>query len=188
MAKHSVQLNVPTLLSECVLQINDISFYNEDLGVKCPTLSVTLPGFNSSTEFGEDFLGPLPFKVNLNACDLEVQTEQCGTYYNSLPDGIYVIRYSVSPNDIVFAHYNHLRITKALIKYKKVLCDLDLGACSPDSETEEKLNKLTQIMRYLDAAVAEVEICHNPKKGMELYDYALMQLDKFSCSSCQSTK
>ena len=188
MAQHTLQLEIPDTLNECSLQIHDASFYNTDIGVTCPILSVTLPGFTQSVEFDEAFLGDLPFMLSLNACDLQVQTEQCGTYYNPLPDGIYVIKYSVSPNDLVFVEYNHLRITEALIKWKKALCDLDRGPCEPDSKVEEDQDKLFQIKMDLEAAKAMVEVCHNPKRGMELYNYAVDQLDKFTCSSCQSAK
>ena len=37
---------------------------------------------------------------------------------------------------------------------------------------------------YLEAAKAKVETCHEPKKGMTLYNYAMKQLNKFTCSSC----
>ena len=188
MAQHSLALSAPTTLNACRLVIRDESVYNQDIGVTCPILAITLPGFNYSVEFDENFLGDLPFSVNLTACDLEVQSEGCGTYYNDLPDGIYVIKYSVSPNEIVFVEYNHLRMTKALLKLKEAYCDLDLGACRPDEETEKKLCELKEIESYLDAAKSAVEICHDPNKGMTLYEYALSLLDKFTCTTCQSAK
>jgi hypothetical protein len=49
---------------------------------------------------------------------------------------------------------------------------------------KEKLNKITMIQRYLDAAKSFVEYCHEPAKGMELYNYAIKLLDKLDCKSC----
>jgi uncharacterized protein YqiB (DUF1249 family) len=77
-----------------------------------------------------------------------------------------------------------LRITKALTKYQAILCDLDVAACDPPTSVKDKLNQLRLIRMYLDAAKAQVEYCHQAKKGMELYNYAVKLLDKMTCSTC----
>lgn len=184
MANHVLSLEAPATLNTCLLRIIDTSVYNPDVTVKCPQLSVTLPGFNYSVVFEEPEIEP-GFSLNLTACDLEVQTVNCGSQYDPLPDGIYVIKYSVSPNDLVYVEYNHLRITNALNIYNGVLCSLDVAACAPDAETSAKLKELNMISMYLQVAKATVETCHEPKKGMEIYNYALKLLGKFTCRTCQ---
>lgn len=198
MAQHVLSLEVPDTMNKCVLRIVDTTTYNKDIPVKCPVLWVTVPGFQYSVQFDENSQvnGPvdmcelthLPLKagfiLNLTACDLEIQSSACGTVYNDLPDGIYAIKYAVSPVDLVYVEYNHLRITKALHKYQAILCDLDLAACDPPVPVKEKLNKLRLAKMYLDAAKAQVEYCHQAKKGMDLYNYAVKMLDKLSCSTC----
>ena len=186
MAQHVLSLEAPDTMNKCILRIVDTSVYNPDISVKCPQLLVTLPGFNTSVQFTESTTPSAApgFILNLTACDLEIQSSNCGTIYNDLPDGIYAIRYSVSPNDIVYVEYNHLRITKAMTKYQAILCDLDLGACDPPTSIKEKLNQLRLIQMYLSAAKAQVEYCHHAQKGMELYNYAVKLLDKLSCSTC----
>jgi hypothetical protein len=84
----------------------------------------------------------------------------------------------------VYVEYNHLRITQALIRYNKALCDLDLAACEPSAKVQQKLEKLRMIRMYLDAAKAKVEYCHEPQKGMSLYNYAIKLLNKFECKTC----
>jgi hypothetical protein len=37
---------------------------------------------------------------------------------------------------------------------------------------------------YLEAAKAKVEFCHDPQKGMTLYNYALKMLNKLDCVNC----
>ena len=98
-----------------------------------------------------------------------------------LPDGVYIVRYSVSPNDKVYVEYNHLRVTNLLTSYYQKLCDLDLKACEPSSEREDLLRQMNYIKTLIDAAVAEVEYCSNPNKGMELYNYAEKLLNKIIC-------
>jgi len=77
-----------------------------------------------------------------------------------------------------------MRITQALMKYQKVLCELDIADCDPPETIKEKLKKLRTIKMYLEAAKAKVEICHEPDKGMRLYKYALKLLDKMTCKNC----
>lgn len=187
MAQHVLSLEAPDTMNKCILRIVDTSVYNPDIPVKCPVLWVTVPGFNYSVQFTESTtpVAASPgFILNLTACDLELQSSNCGTFFNDLPDGIYAIKYAVSPVEYVYVEYNHLRITKALAKYQAILCDLDIAACDPPTSVKEKLNKLRLIRMYLDAAKAQVEYCHHANKGMELYNYAVKLLDKMTCSTC----
>lgn len=183
MAQHVLSLDVLESMNPCQLGLMDTSIYNPDVEVKCPILEITLPGFNYPVQFGEDQID-LGFLRQFTACDLEVQTEGCGTQFNNLPDGIWIFRWSVSPNDQVYVEYNHLRITQALIRYEARLCELDIAACEPTSQQTKDMNALRMIRMYLDAAKAKVEVCHEPAKGMELYKYAVKLLDKFECKSC----
>lgn len=180
MANHVLSLEVPTVMNNCILSINDTSVYATLVPVTCATLNVTVPGFGYSNQ-----IDVTPgFNQILTACDLGLQSTGCGTTYVPLADGIYIIKYSVSPNDVVYVEYNHLRITQALIRYNKALCALDLAACEPPAKTQEKLEKLRMIRMYLDAAKAKVEFCHEPQKGMTLYNYAIKLLNKFDCKNC----
>lgn len=172
-------------MQECSLKLMDTSVYSDDLPIDCPLLEITLPGFAQPIQFDEERLSS-GFQVSLTNCELSLteQPEDCGQRDSPLPDGVYIIKYSVSPNDQVFVEYNHLRMTKALNCYFEALCELDLGNCEPDSETYKKLMELNKIKGYLDAAKAKVEICHNPGQGMEIYNYAVKLLSKFGCSKC----
>lgn len=180
MANHVLSLEAPDTLNECILRVIDTSVYAASVPIVCPTLNVTVPGFNHSVQMEVQ----ANFILNLTACDLQLQTTDCGTSFLNLPDGIYVLRYSLSPNDVVFVEYNHLRITAALKKYEKILCNLQVGACEPDPETRHKLHHLRDIKDMLDAAKAKAEFCHDPKQAMLIYQYALFQLSKITCRHC----
>lgn len=190
MAKHILSAEVPETLNECVLLITDTSIIDPIIPLDCPLWNITVPGFKTSVEFDEATLAAMPGAafggtLQFNTCDLELQTVACGTKFNALPDGIYVIKLSTSPHDVIFVTYNHLRTTKLLNNYQKILCELDLAACDPTEDIVSKLNQLRMIKMYIEAAKAKVEICHEPKKGMELYTYAKKLLTKFDCKSCQ---
>ena len=167
-------------MNTCILSIFDTSVYTDLIPVSCPTLQITVPGFSYSTEI--TVLSN--FNQVITACDLNLQTQNCGTTYTDIPDGIYIIKYSVSPNDIVFVEYNHLRITKALNRYNKILCRVDVADCDTPFKIKQKLEALRIIRMYLDAAKSKVEICHEPQKGMSLYNYALKLLNKMDCVNC----
>lgn len=183
MAQNVLSLEAPDTLNKCILRVIDTSIYNPTKAPACPLLQITLPGFNVPVQFDETKIQP-GFMLNLTACDLELQTVNCGTTYNSLPDGIYILKYAVSPHEFVFVEYNHLRITCALNKIQGIYCDLDLGTCDPPESIKQKLNQIRLIQQYLNAAKAYVEYCHQPTKGMQLYRYAVKLLDKFTCTSC----
>lgn len=186
MAQHKLSLEALDVMNDCVLRIVDTSVYSTIVPVDCPILEITLPGFKYSIQFGETTTPAIApgFMLNLTACDLELQFDNCGSEFSAFQDGIYVIKYSVAPNDEVYVEYNHLRITQALLKYEKILCDIDVAACEPTKEIAKKLEELRKIKMYLEAAKAKVETCHEPKKGMQLYTYAMKLLGKFTCDSC----
>ena len=180
MANHILSLEVPTVMNPCILKIFDTSVYTTLLPVTCPTLNITVPGFGYSVQLDttQDFV------ETITACDLQLQTTDCGTVTVDIPDGIYIIKYSVSPNETVYVEYNHMRITQALNKYYNVLCDVDAAACDPPFKIKQKLEELRLIFMYLQAAKGKVEFCHEPQKGMSLYNYALKLLNKMNCTNC----
>lgn len=185
--KHRLSLHFPDTVNCESITIQDTSIYSELIPVSCPTLQILVPGFVKAVTFN-DVSMPLPLQPNfiwhLTACDLDLQSESCGTRFDALPDGIYVIKYSVSPNDTVYVEYNHLRIVQALKKWNEVLCELELAPCDPPETKKAIWNQLMQIHAWLLAAKNKVEFCHKPKEGMEMFKLALNKLDKLNCSTC----
>jgi hypothetical protein len=183
MAQHKLSLEIPDTLTTCIIRVVDTSTYDENVPVDCPQLEITAPGFTEAILLtpGSDFA------VNYTACDLGIQATNCGTTRNNLPDGVYVIKYSVSPNDIVYVEYNHLRTTEALNKINSILCCLDVPGCEPLAPMKEKLKEVQLLSVMLKAAKAKVEYCHNPKEGMAIYTYVLERLTKLACGcGCES--
>jgi len=178
MAKHVLSLEIPDVLNSCIIRVIDTSVYDPTIPLECPKLEITSPGFWEASIVPDIEPG---FIENITACALGIQTTNCTTTFNTLPDGVYIARYSVSPNDIVFVEYNHLRITSALKKYSNVLCCLDIRGCDPTAEIDKFIRELQFIRTLFDAAKAKVEYCHSPKHGMDIYLYALKRLNKLSC-------
>ena len=173
-------------MNQCILKIFDTSVYTSLIPITCPTLNITVPGFGYSNQIeGVDMIAFVnDSHITLTACDLQLQNSNCNTTLNNLPDGIYIIKYSVSPNETVYVEYNHMRITYALNKYYKILCDVDVAACDPPFKVQQRLEELRLIFMYLQAAKSKVEFCHETQKGMSLYNYALKLLNQMECSNC----
>ena len=185
MAKHQLCLDLPDTLNRGVLKVWDSSIYSDEAPIDCLKLEVTLPGFQLPAVITNITPG---FSVNLNACQLGIQVYNCGVQFDPIPDGVYVIRYSLSPNDKIYVEYNHLRITCALNEINKILCCLDLKDCDPVEPTKHQIRDLQDLWMQLKGAKSKVEYCHHPAHGMAMYNYVVKQLEKLACNCGCGTK
>lgn len=182
--KHILSLEVPLVTNCEILSIRDTSQYTPLLPVDCPELLITTPGFNSASLIKLDQFFPIQtssFDINISACHLSLQTINCGTERSALPDGVYIIKYSVAPNDKAYVEYNHLRITSLINMYYQTLCDIDIDTCEPFSKRKDLIDELQHIKTLIDGAVSKVEFCNSPHLGMDMYNYALRRLNKITC-------
>tara|TARA_R100000152_G_C6754645_1_gene178352 strand:- start:850 stop:1395 length:546 start_codon:yes stop_codon:yes gene_type:complete len=179
-AKHILSLEVLPVSNIEVLSIKDTSTYAKNLNIHCPELLITVPGFTQPAliKVTEGF------DLTINACALNVQTKNCSNTRVLIPDGVYIIRYQVSPHDKAYVEYNHLRTTNLMKQYYDKLCDLDIKPCVPSSDRKRLLDDLSDIRAYIDAAVAKVEYAANPQAGLELFNFAKRKLDKITCPTC----
>jgi hypothetical protein len=173
--KHQLSLEVPDTNNCSVFRIFDTSIYDEHVPVTCLRLEITSPGFNQPVVIEGDTITE-GFNLVLNGCTLGIQTSNCGNTSERLPDGIYTIRYSVSPNDKVFVEYHYLRACMILNKYFNQLCKLEMAACEPTADVKDQLEELRLIKSFIDAAKAKVEQCDDLQEGMELFMYAQKRL------------
>ena len=178
-SRHILSLEIPTVSNCELLCIKDTSQYSKELAIDCEELLITLPGYSVPVLIKVDN----GFDMCLTACTLALQTDNCGTTQAQIPDEIYIIKYSVSPNSKVYVEYNHLRVTKLLTTYYEVLCDLNVQPCQPDINKQELLSEMYYIRTMIDAAVSNVEYCQSSAQGMQLYNYAKQRLNKISCPS-----
>lgn len=176
---HQLFLDIPHTNNPRVFRIFDSSIYTDKLPVTCGVLQITPPGFNTPTS-----IDVLPgFNLVLNACTLGIQSHGCGDTSESLPDGIYIVRYSVSPNDKVYVEYTHLRVTQFINRYNQKLCNLEMSSCEPEADIKKELDELRLIKSFIDAAKVKVEDCHENKEGMDLLIYAQKRLRKMDCDT-----
>lgn len=184
--KHHLALDIPETACENIIHVQDASVYAPGLSVSCPRLDITLPGFTVPIYITTG-MDSRPWSMNLNAADLGLTPANTSSLIY-LPDGLYTIRYSVSPNDKVYVTYYHLRVTRLLNTYYGEVCKIQLAACEPTPEQHDKMHDLRYIKMYIDAAKAKAEYCHSPKEAVEMYEYAQKLLRKYQTGCCVSCK
>jgi len=177
MAKHILSLDIPQLSNEGIFMVNDISIYDTSIAVSCPNLQITPPGYIQPAS-----LTVTPgFRLALNACTMGIMSStSCADSCPALADGIWDVRYSVSPNDKVFVEYKHFRIVAALNRYYGMLCELNLPCCLPSAELQYQLSQLDIIHNYLISAKVTCEDAHRFDDAINQYRYAIELMDKMS--------
>lgn len=174
---HVLALNIPDIYNEGVFVVEDISVYDSNIPVNCMDLQITPPGYGVPTIYTPSVPN---FKLVLNACTLGIIGPTGCTYScPDIPDGIYQISYSVSPNTKAFVHYNYMRITSAVNRQRKMLCQVQLPCCLPTQEEEYMIKELDIIYDYLISAQVNVNTsCGDVKDGVNQYRYAITLMDK----------
>jgi hypothetical protein len=188
MGKHILQLFFPDCSNEGVFLIDDISIYDglaagisgstvPGLPVACANLQITPPGFKTPTS-----LSVIPqSRLILNACTMgTLSASACANSCPDLEDGMYNIRYSVSPNDLVYVEYKILRIVRAMNRLNRMLCRIGLTPCLPSADVESELRNIDTIRDYLISAKMTVENEHQYADGINQYVFAVGLMDKMS--------
>lgn len=172
---------IPT--TDCrILTFRDSSHYNEDVDTENAILEITPPGFNCAVFFQ---LKP-KFTITLNSSNLKILPAKTQHQLVCLPDGIYKIKYSVSPNAKLYVEYDFLRNTQQMNAFHTAVCDLfDKRSKFTLKMFEERRAKLIWIKDLIDAAKYKVEECGDPEAGIDMYNEATRLLDEFNnCSTC----
>lgn len=177
--KHILGIDVIPTNNEQILHLFDTSMYAEGLGITCRNLEIIIPGFRN-----EKVINTVAyFNLALNAVDLGI-IGSASSELPALPDGIYHIKYSVSPADKVYVEFDHLRtvsFNKDIFLYR---CKLNLGSCTPSTEIHKSLRDINEVEDYLKSAIAAVEYCEDSDVGIELYFYAKKLFDRLSKKFC----
>lgn len=176
MYSHILGVDVIPTTDENILHLFDTSDYAEFLGKTCARLEIRVPGFRDIRVFE-----PSPyFNLALNTKHLKLIPEGA-TVLSPLPDGVYFIRYSLSPNESTFVEFEHLRTTQFECALNEFRCTLKLQCGLPDNNTTKILDDLQMVDHFLKAAKASVDYCGEYEKGTELFNYAKKLFSKLNC-------
>lgn len=159
--KHTLDFDIYTRGEETTLIIVDASDYferpsNAIVEIKFPDLDTIYSAY-----------------INPNTVNV-LTTKKLA--YNSdskiFPDGLYQIRYSISPNKEVFICKNYLKLDNVKTEIAKILQN--------DSLEVEKINYLYDVDKYIQ--VAESIANTNPERAIEYFREILKKLKKLDCN------
>lgn len=179
MARHILGVDVIPTNNDQILHLFDTSAYAGQLEITCPRLEIYVPGFKTPR-----LLEPIAyFNLAINAITLDLVSPD-SSLLPALPDGIYHIKYSISPNDLVDVEFDYLRTTIFEKELFRLRCALDIDQCTPSSETGSKLKLIQEMDEYLKAAVAAVEHCDDVEQGLTLFIYAKKLYERYTHQYC----
>ena len=185
-AKHILSLEVLNVSNTKYLSIKDTSKYADGLGTDCAELLITPPAPAGTNTKKTSIIEVKPgFDLNVTACAMNLQLMSCNEIRTDIPDGVYTIRYQLSPHNKTYVEYNFLRTTALMKMYYEKLCALDIGACEPDSTRKQLLLEMNTIKMLIDGAKSKVEYCSQPAAGEELFEYARKKLERITCKQCK---
>jgi hypothetical protein len=152
--------------SRDTMGIADLSYYPTSWNIVSPTLSVDVPGFGKKL---------LPFSPNsLQVLNSEVLGVTCeGECTAPLPDGIYKLRYTITPAYKYYVDKTFIRVEKLWEKFDQYFLSLQLN-CNPATTPIRRM--IEEIELDIEGAVAAANHCATDL-ALTLYRKADKKLD-----------
>lgn len=181
-----LDLNIVSTHNTKTLGVADISVYEPNQVISAATLEVTPPGFKKVA------LTFTPNTVNvINSNNLNITDTVNVDELVTLPDGIWLLKYSIQPSLTNFVQKKFLRIDNIQSKYYKILLSIDLDLC-PDNDClptinhkDEQFIRLREIRLMIDGAISAVNNGED-LLAMNMYKRANSMLDRFNiCKTCK---
>lgn len=162
-------LVVPTY-NTLSLAVIDTSVY--DTTPASPTIEITPPGFNPAT---------IPFNVNeynlFTSVNLGISTQP-----QPLPDGVYHIRYSITPAYQNYVEKSIMRTDKIQERFDEAFMHLDMMECDRAIKTQAKTD-LNTIYFFIQGSIAAANNCAITNSN-KLYQQADRLLTNFMKNNC----
>lgn len=171
-------LVVPTYNTKTLAIIDTSVYPDAPFEIENPTIEICVPGFNDVV---------LPFTPNeyklFTSENLGI-TEP-GEEIKTLPDGIYIIKYSIEPNFENFVQQSIMRTDKIQEKFDEAFMKLDMMECDRAIKTQSKV-ELDSIYYFIQGAIAAANNCAVVQAN-KLYNKANRMLDTFLHNNCGCT-
>jgi hypothetical protein len=166
---------IPTYSSK-TLGIADTSTYPSSLSISAPSIEFNVPSFGKVV---------LPFNPNsfnlFNSTSLGIT--QVGDTELPLPDGVYYIKYTITPAYKNFVEKTIMRVDALQEKFDNAFMKLDMMECDRAIKTQQKV-QLNSIYFFIQGAIAAANNCAVDESN-KLYNQANKMLDNFIRNGCQ---
>lgn len=156
------------------LNVLDASVYPNGFSIVNPTIEITPPGFNTVViEFNTN-----TFNI-FTTSNLGITDEDT---IQPLPDGIYQLKYSVTPAYDNFVEKTIMRVDKLQEKFDAAFMKLDMMECDFKLKRQSKID-LTTIYFFIQGAIAAANNCAIVDAN-KLYKKADNLLNIFNKNNC----
>jgi hypothetical protein len=163
-------LVIPTY-NNLTLGVADVSTYPVTPAISSPTIEITVPTFGKVT---------LPFNPNdfniFNSLSLGITS--LGDPLLPLPDGVYYLKYTVTPAYINFVEKSIIRVDQLQEKFDSAFMKLDMMECDRAIKTQQKV-ELNSIYFFIQGAIAAANNCA-VEEANKLYTQAKNMLNNFT--------
>ena len=160
---------VPTYNTK-TLGVNDASVYKTGVTVSAPSLEIEVPAFGKVV---------VPFNINalniINSTSLGLS--DVGSPTIPLPDGVYYLRYSITPAYEYFVEKSIMRVDQLMEKFDNAFMKLDMMECDKAIKTQQKVD-LNSIYYFIQGSIAAANNCAIFEAN-KLYNQANKMLDNF---------
>lgn len=158
------------------LGVADLSTYPAGFPIVAPTIQVAPPGYPTVA---------MPFTANsmsiLNSENLGITTT--GQELAKLPDGIYRLKYTVTPANLYFVEKTFMRTDFIQEKFDIAFMRADFN-CSDRHFVKQQREQLDEIYYLIQESIAAANQCANTL-ATNLYNQANRLLDRFlNAKSC----
>jgi len=158
------------------LGILDASTYPATPIPQDPTVEIDIPGFGVVS---------LPFNINdfnvFNSTSLGITP--AGAPLVNLPDGLYTIKYSITPAYENFVEKTTMRVEQLQERFDGAFMKLDMMECDLAIKTQQKV-ELSSIYFFIQGAIAAANNCAN-QRATALYNQASKMLNNFMRNGCR---
>lgn len=160
------------------LGIVDESYYAPTPVISSPELTIWIPGFSNPV-----IVSFIPRKVNIiNSNDLGLTTAASPDALSNIPDGVYKVKYTMTPATTYSVEKIFFRVCKLNCRYQNALLKLDIFNCD-DVQRKARMNKLREIELLIASAVAAANVC-NTVLAYDLYHRAERELERLKIDKC----
>lgn len=161
------------------LRIEDNSIYDENVEIINPILEVKPPGLLQYIPF--TFANKKWKAITLNCSTLELCCTKQPCKLTEIPDGIYDIKYSISPNLKTMIEFSHMRVCKIMSNYIKLIGLFLSSKYTRQIKDNDCIEKeLVEIKDLIDNSIYAVEELLDSNLGLELYEEALNRIKKLN--------
>lgn len=174
MATPKINITLQETFNRYYLSVADLSQYPTNWNITNPSLEITPPGFNKvNVAFTPKTVSHYTSSHLGITCDEDMDM--------ALPDGIYLLKYSIHPNLTHFVEKSFMRVYNIWCQYEEKFLELNLSQCCPNKKQSMLQRELDKIDMLINSSVAAANACDSERAYRE-YNLAQQLLNNLDCN------